>query len=233
MADRYHLGLVAPRRRTPLLAVLAGLLAVALGALAPAAAGAQTDPGASFGGGATSTTVPGASTTVAASPTTTGKPGQTLVETAKPPEKRLATESRRVMAIIGALIFVALALTVLTIRYVRVTKPVRVDAADAGAADTAGIPAPATAPVTDAPAAVASTVPDGDDSDAAPTRRSTRRSRRSVAGADHAAADADWEPRGTGEHAVVEPASAGAAAAGTARPGRKARKLALGRSADA
>lgn len=215
---------MAPRRRSPFLAVLVGLLALALSTLAPVPVGAQTDPGATFGGtdaaAITTTTVAAGSPTTAVSATTAAEAGQTLVETAKPPERRLATESRRVMAIIGALVFVALALLVLTIRYWRVTKPVRFE-------PDASTPTPEPeVPATPAAAAAAVAEPAASAEDV-PTGRSTRRSRRSVAGADHAAADADWEPRGTGEHAVVEPAPTGAA-----RPGRTARKVALTRSAD-
>lgn len=52
-----------------------------------------------------------------------------------------------------------------------------------------------------------------------------RGSRRSVAGADHAGADDDWEPLGTGEHDRVEIPQASK----VARPGRAGRQAALNR----
>lgn len=167
---------------------------------------------------ATTTTAPSGAAGSAGSPaaTTTVASDQTLVEAPKPPERRLITESRRVMAIIGALVAVALALALLTVRYWRHTRPVApetgtrmpsvLDELDDDAIFV-GVPA-------------ADVVPDaGEDLG--------RRSRRSVAGADHASADTDWEPRGTGEHDVVEAPPA------IVRPGRTARRAALARPAEA
>lgn len=119
---------------------------------------------------------------------------QTVIEGEEQPARRVATESRRVMAVIAGLVFVALALALLTARYVRITKPSALVASGA-AEESAG----------------------------ATSRRESRRSRRSVAGADHAAADDDWEIHATGEHAQVDLKVVGAS-----RPDRAARRRALG-----
>lgn len=89
-------------------------------------------------------------------------------------------ENRRIWLVVGGLLAVAVALTLLTVRYWSQTRPVAV-----------------TEPVADTEA-------DGR------RERRGRRSRRAVAGADHAAADESWEPRGTGEfdRVVVTPVAA-------------------------
>lgn len=94
----------------------------------------------------------------------------------------VAAENRRIWLVVGALLAVALALLILTIRYWRQTKPV-----------VAAVEPVATA---------------GDEPPADPERSRGRRSRRSVAGADHATADSTWEPRGTGQHERIEPVPA-------------------------
>ncbi|MEZ5178960.1 MAG: hypothetical protein R2746_12010 [Acidimicrobiales bacterium] len=189
--------------------------------------------------------------------------------------KRVADENRKIWAVVGGLVFVALALTLLTIRYWRKTRPVPVDvpamvpadAATAAALTATPEPAtaeggPATEPVpavpavavepTTSPAGDAATdaaVPEvdepapaaalegpaspwapaagagaaasaidpieetGDETAPVPVVDAPAvepaAARRAVAGADHAAADEAWEPRGTGEHerVVVAPAS--------------------------
>jgi len=92
-------------------------------AVAPAAMSAASpaqDPGATFGGTGAETT-----TTVAVSTTTepTSETNQTLVESEDTPDQPVFTENRKVAAIIGGLVVVAIALLLLTVRYIRVTKP--------------------------------------------------------------------------------------------------------------
>lgn len=107
------------------------------------------------------------------------------------------TEDRKIAAVVGGLVAVALALTVLTVRYWRQTRPVH--QAEATLAEP-------------------------------PEERaeSSRSSRRAIAGADHAAADQDWEPRGTGEHERIDvpPTSR------IARPGPAGRRAALQQQRD-
>ena len=174
MGGRYARRIVVDPRRLLSLVVALGLaVALVVGAPGPAAADevTQEDP----------------ATTVA---TGTDDPtGQTVVESPTS-DRRLATENRRMLAIIGGLVIVAIGLTLLTIRYVRATRPV----ADAGAS---------------------------------PPRRG-RRARSAVAGADHAGADDDWEPRATGEHTAVAPRPA----TPVVRPPVSARRRALGLPAD-
>lgn len=153
-------------------------------------------------GAETSTTVPVATTEAVA------QTNQTLVESEATPDQPLFTENRKVAAVIGALVVVALALLLLTIRYWRTTKPV---------ADGTAIPArPAVMEVDEDSIFVTDEAPAAPEPVAPPEP-----------GADHAAADADWEPR-TGEHQRVEIP----AAAVLARPGVAARRKALGSESD-
>jgi hypothetical protein len=199
------------------------LLALALGPLAlvaaprPAgAAGAQE-----FG---TTTTAPVAfgqaevSTTLAEGTATT-ESNQTVVDNQPIEGKPLWSESRKVAAIIGALVFVAFALTLLTIRYIRMTKPIPL----APAAPDAAVPAPEPAPeVAPEPAPVAR-----DPDPVAPATEPVQTVAPTPASddpvADHVEADAAWEPRGTGEHPAV---------AAVARPNAGARRAALERASD-
>ena len=231
---------MATRRRTLLLACALGFSATLIPASAASARAAQ-DPGATFGeteAVASTTALP--STTATTSSSTAN---QTLVETAEQPEQRLFTESRKVAAVILGLVVVALALLLLTIRYWRVTKPLPADAAesrvtsdvdeplfvppaDAASPAFAPEPVPETESVpTATPAAAGAAEPAGgaetepesgavSDPDAATG---------SGAGADHVAADADWEPR-TGEHQRIEIPVRPT----TARPSAAARRKALG-----
>jgi hypothetical protein len=177
----------------------------------------------SFGGS------PETSTTVAPTPAGTdaetdagtdaevGDGTQTLTEGRS--EERSLTESRKVLAVIAGLVIAAIGLALLTLRYWRATTPI-----DPGAGTDppmlgteAALAIPPTVAGTEAPGRPAAL--------AAAEASAAPRSTRSVAGADHARADADWEPRGTGEHAaIVVPV------ARSSRPGRAARAAALGRS---
>jgi hypothetical protein len=124
-------------------------------------------------------------------------------------EERLASENRRMIAVIAGLVVVALALTVLTIRYIRVTKPEARAPAPVGRHGR-GAAAPGAEPAVAAVGAPA-----------APTTPVSEPSP-----ADHGGADVDWEPRGTGEHDRVEVG----AATGAPRPRRADRAAALARA---
>ena len=113
----------------------------------------------------------------------------------------VAAENRRILLIVLGLVAVAIAITLLTIRYWRQTKPVSAVLDDGPQdpdvdSDRGG----GTAAIAEAP----------DDEDDAyddlfePVAEPPRRSRRAVAGADHPGADDLWIPRGTGEHDRVE-----------------------------
>lgn len=206
---------MATRRRILLLSCALAFGAVVAPASLAAAAPRQ-DPGATFGtGGAETTTTVAVSTTAA---TTDPENGQTLVESEELPEKAIFTESRKVAAVIGGLVLVALAILLLTIRYIRVTKPV---------ARPATTEAPEATSTTTTKAATTSAIDDLDDDSLFVDEPSgaTAAVLASLPGTDHASADADWEPR-TDEHQRVE------IPGGTplARPSAAARRKALGSS---
>lgn len=160
-------------------------------------------------GGVSETTAVGESTVVDEGPDTVQE-----VTEGTTTESSLFTESRKVLATIAGLVISALALTLLTIRYWRATRPVPV------AVEGAGRPLAPGGAVTGTAAALArAELPQAEPATAAAP----------VASADHPRADADYEPQGTGEHARVElpPPAVGN------RPGRDARRAALGRSAPA
>ncbi len=92
---------------------------------------------------------------------------------------QVSAENRRIWLVVGGLVFVAIALLLLTIRYWRQTKPVAVTRSSLEEPDAAEL--------------------ETSDEDAG-----GRHSRRAVAGADHSSADDTWEPRGTGEHDRIE-----------------------------
>jgi hypothetical protein len=173
-------------------------VAVLLGA-APVAARPAQDPG------ATTFPVEGSTTTIAAVPAA-GSEAEPVEPVAEPTEAvgtgsdKVADENRKIWAVVAALVLVAVALSLLTIRYWRKTRPVSPDAEAEPEADVEDPPArelpgdpvdadaaddTAPVPVVDAPLAVPASA------------------RRAVAGADHASADDAWEPRGTGEHERV------------------------------
>lgn len=187
-----------------LLALGAALAVVVPGVGSPAAAlGRQAPEPAEV-------TEPGADVTVGAD-----EPDVDRGEAAEPESRPLFTESRRIVAIIGGLVLVALALLLLTIRYWRVTKPIPAAAVPERSEATA-VPARGAVPEEFVVAPITSEVPV------------------SVAAADHRPDDT-WEPRGTGEHAAVTIAAQRAAARpkpAIARPGRDARQAALARTAN-
>jgi len=204
---------VAVRLRPLLLAAALGAVA-AIGMALPASAQDVTSTTVVSFGGAGAEPV---TTTTAAPVTTAGAEGsepvtEQEVTEGTSTESSLFTESRKVLATIGGLLICALSLTLLTIRYYRATKPLPVaDPSDP-------VPLRPGAPVTGTAAALAA-------AEAVPASTAPA----STVGADHARADSDYEPQGTGEHARVElPAPASAS-----RPGRAARSAALGRSAPA
>ena len=104
------------------LAAASALLVIgALLFVGPTSASAQVTPG------AVTTTVPVSGTTVAG-----GSADGAVTETESSPrvvaagsDHRLLTEDRKILGVVGGLVVVALALTLLTIRYWRQTKPVR------------------------------------------------------------------------------------------------------------
>lgn len=98
-----------------------------------------------------------------------------LIEEDAVDQDAVDAENRKMIIIVGGLIAIAFAILLLTIRYWRVTRPVPAD--------------PLRTPAR------------GNGRRA--KRRIGRRSRRSIAGADHAGADDDWIPRTTGEHEIA------------------------------
>lgn len=142
--DRYDLAPVAAAHPRPLparpgrctaaptrvvVAVLALALAVVVGA-GPASARAAQDPGvtATFEVATTTTTLAGSSTTVPATAgvTTTAAGGDGAPDVGAG-SKRVADENRKIWAVVAGLVLVALALSVLTIRYWRRTRPVPIE----------------------------------------------------------------------------------------------------------
>ncbi|MFN8019378.1 MAG: hypothetical protein U0P45_14830 [Acidimicrobiales bacterium] len=172
---------MADRRRTPRLAAALALCLLAIGLLGGRAwsqVGPQ-DPTttAAFGttapAGATATTAAGGSdaATTQATDGSDASDGsdQTIISAPPPASKRLATESRKVKAIVAALVVVAIALAILTIRYWRATKPLleaeTTTIADAAQAVAVPEAAPAADPLADPvpAAAVAAAAPRGVD----------------------------------------------------------------------
>lgn len=155
---------------------------VALGSLsAPASARPRQDP---------------TTTTVADDAASTSAPATDLDAEAEQEEsagsRRVADENRRIWLVVAGLVVVALALSLLTFRYWRRTRPVPLGV------DVEPEPEAEPEPATGLAAL-----------EARSRRGETgRRSRRAVAGADHAAVGDDWEPRGTGEHERVEVSAA-------------------------
>lgn len=217
---------MATRRRT-LLLTCALVLGASLAPSAAASAGPAQDPGATFGGGGveTSTTVAPATTATTAADTT----NQTLTESEESPGQPLFTENRKVAAVIGGLVLVALALLLLTVRYVRVTKPVT-------AAPEEGLPMlPPTLELNDESVFVVANTDVTQPSEEvvandaplwtpppAPAEPAVS-PLAAASGTDHDAADDDWQPR-TGEHQRVDIATGPP----LTRPGLAARRKTLG-----
>jgi hypothetical protein len=140
-------------------------------------------------------------------------------------------DDRKIFLVVGGLVAVALALSLLTIRYWRITRPVPVGDLDAHRGPTAApapdadrrgstidldalddddifvhtAPVPTVAPTPEPAAAAPEPAPGG------------------AAGQDHVGADDDWRSRATGEHPIVEPRSG----PGIVRPSRDQRAAAL------
>ena len=124
---------VAPARRAgrarQAMLLVVGLLAlvvlVVMGAGSPASARTSQDPGTSttagFGGDPSTT---GVSVTTAAPATTTASATtEAPASSGGPGSKRVADENRKIWLVVGALVAVAIALTLLTVRYWRHTRP--------------------------------------------------------------------------------------------------------------
>lgn len=207
-------------RRTLLLTMALG--AAILGAWPPVAASAQAPevPPTTVG----PATTPPAGIDPVTEPATEATAAP-VAEPAEPDSRPLFTESRKILAIIGGLVLVALALALLTVRYWRITRPVpaSVDASADGGPSPVD---PAAFDPADAPLFVGELDPP-----LAPITTEVP----SVAAADHRP-DATWEPRGTGEHAAIQVAAEAAATRSSSpastppsisRPGRAARRAAL------
>lgn len=222
---------MATRRRTLLFLCALGVGA-ALVPTSPVLATSAQDPGATFGG----TEAPITTTTVAATSTTeASQTNQTLVESEEAPDQPVFTENRKVAAVIGGLVLVALALLLLTVRYIRVTKPSSSDDVEPGIPmlppdldlndDSVFVDEPdgwaAVAPATPATPVAAEEPSVTEPADVDPAAATL--AAEAPTAADHDAADDDWEPR-TGEHERVE------IPRGTTlvRPGLAARRKALG-----
>lgn len=147
---------------------------------------------------------------------------------ARPRDPR--ADDRKATLIIAGLVAVAIAISLLTIRYWRVTKPVAPSSPEESpgpGVDALSVDAPgesvAEAPAVEVPASEATVA-----TAAVPVVGAGKgagiRSRRSVAGADHADADAGWEPMHTGEQERVS----GQVPRATVRPTRSDRARALG-----
>ncbi|HWJ98562.1 MAG TPA: hypothetical protein VNQ33_10415 [Acidimicrobiales bacterium] len=211
---------MAIRRRTLLFVLALGFSAAVAPAALATAAPAQ-DPGATFGTGETATTVAGSTSAPTATTAATDSTNQTLVESEDAPEKPIFTESRKVAAIIGGLVLVALAILLLTVRYIRLTKPV-------AQGDISDLPFLADdVDVEDDDVFIAELPPKADPVQPVVPVAVPEVALGAAPGTDHASADADWESR-TGEHQRVE------IPGGTslARPGVAARRKALGITAD-
>lgn len=173
---------------------MALVLLVALAILAsfgaePASARSGQDPGVSTTSvaGSTQGTESGSTTSGGAGgPASTAATSTTQAATGVG-SRRVADENRKIWVVVAGLIGVAVGLSLLTFRYWRQTRPVPL-------AD----PTDPTDPADPVPAA------DPRAPRSRPGEGGGRHSRRAVAGADHPAADDEWEPRGTGDRDRVE-----------------------------
>lgn len=210
---------MATRRRTLLFLCALGVGA-ALVPASPVLAGAAQDPGASFGG----TEAPVTTTTVAATSTTAAsETNQTLVESEEAPDQPVFTENRKVAAVIGGLVLVALALLLLTVRYIRVTKPSSADVEPDFPMLPPDLDLHDDSIFVDEPDAPSTDPSEPGASEPATALAGATLAVEGARATDHDAADEDWEPR-TGEHERVE------IPRGTTlvRPGLAARRKALG-----
>jgi hypothetical protein len=138
------------------------------------------------------------------------------------------TDDRKILVVVGGLLFIAVALTLLTVRYWRLTRPVRAlapqddEPVDRRIEPTPGPPVPTVQP--EPAPAEPERAPEPEPTavhepvttePVAPTEQVSE---------DHRSADEEWEPRGTGEHERIEvPKRA------TARPSRAGRRSVLDR----
>ena len=190
-----------PRAGITRAALALGALAAVLGlAVAPAGAtvaqepGVTVDPSLDPSASSTAPTATGEETV----PTSEAAPADDTSTTSTESDGSSAVddENRKVWMVVAGLVAVAIALIALTVWYWFRTRPVPVveparARERAPARKRAGSPPPMpAAPIDD----------DYDD-----LWVESEPSRMAVAGADHSTADADWEPRGTGEHDRVEP----------------------------
>ena len=131
-------------------------------------------------------------------PTSEAAPGgdTSTTPTASDGSSAVDDENRKVWMVVAGLVAVAIALIALTVWYWFRTRPVPV-----AEPTRARERAPAQKRAGSPPAVPVA--PIGDDYDDLWVE--SEPSRMAVAGADHSTADADWEPRGTGEHDRVEP----------------------------
>lgn len=223
----------AARRRAVVL--ICAFVGVCSFVASPAAANRSQDP-VTTTAFALDTTTPSSTTTPSTSADTT--PSTTRRAAREADTSQIDSENRRFTMVIVGLLVVAALLALLTIRYWRVTKPgrkpkpgKRADAVDPDEFDDDDLFI-----TSDDAGAGADDERDDDldDDDAvddqvvAPATASRslwgRRSRRAVAGADHADADDDWEPMATGELEKVS----GQVPRATSRPNAAQRARALG-----
>lgn len=162
--------------------------------------------------------VPDSAPTTAVATPTVPQPGGEVSDPAGGVDNanEVRQENRRIWLVVGGLVAVAVALALVTVRYWRHTKPVAVPAPSSRDRASAR-------PVASGPEASRSGEPRRSRAGPVIAEPSAgRRSRRSVAGADHAGADEGWEPRGTGEHERVEVS----ASVARSRPSRAQRRSA-------
>ncbi len=219
----------ASRRRSFVLVCV--LVGACLFVASPASARRGQDPVTTTAFSLDTTTPP--STTAATTTADTGTTSSTRRATREADTSQIDSENRRFTLVIVGLLVVAALLALLTIRYWRVTKPGRkpkdkkrpepaaID--DYGDDDlfistSGGDEDPGDEDIDDFDY-------EDDIDEARPReRRWGRRSRRAVAGADHADADDDWEPMATGEQERVS----GQVPRATSRPSASQRAQALG-----
>lgn len=179
----------------------------------------------------TTVAVPGSTTTIPAA-TTTEDPADTTTVTSQQTDQRVPDtaeideENRKFALIVAGLVAVAVALALLTIRYWRMTKPDKAAVATAATeeAEPVGVELDDDELFVDVPTGSAAPTPVETPAVAPAAVVATgRRSRRAIAGADHADVDEGWEPMATGEQERVS----GQVRRATSRPSAKDRARAF------